>query len=103
VDPLAGRARHRGALRLPPPALDLVETQRCSVTVAATPFLHGLVHHPARDGHDLSSLRVFACGGADVPPGLVLDATEALDWPVVRVYGSTEIPTTTAGHASDPP
>ncbi len=87
----------------PGAALDLVEAQRCSVTVAATPFLHGIVHHPERDAHDLSSLRVFACGGADVPPGLVLDATAALDCLVVRVYGSTEIPTATAGHASDPP
>jgi cyclohexanecarboxylate-CoA ligase len=84
-------------------ALDLVETHRCSVTVAATPFLHGIVHHPDRDDHDLSSLRVFACGGADVPPGLVLDATAALGCLVVRVYGSTEIPTATAGHACDPP
>jgi cyclohexanecarboxylate-CoA ligase len=84
-------------------ALELVERERCSVTVAATPFLHGVVHHPDRDAHDLSSLRVFACGGADVPPGLVLDATAALDCLVVRVYGSTEIPTATAGHASDPP
>ncbi|WP_018335460.1 AMP-binding protein [Actinomycetospora chiangmaiensis] len=87
----------------PGAALALVERERCSVTVAATPFLHGIVHHPDRDAHDLSSLRVFACGGADVPPGLVLDATAALDCLVVRVYGSTEIPTATAGHASDPP
>jgi cyclohexanecarboxylate-CoA ligase len=87
----------------PGTALDLVERERCSVTVAATPFLHGIVHHPDRDAHDLSSLRVFACGGADVPPGLVLDATAALDCLVVRVYGSTEIPTATAGHASDSP
>lgn len=87
----------------PGAALDLVERERCSVTVAATPFLHGIVHHPDRDAHDLSSLRVFACGGADVPPGLVLEATAALGCLVVRVYGSTEIPTATAGHAADPP
>ncbi|MCD2197981.1 AMP-binding protein [Actinomycetospora endophytica] len=86
----------------PGAALALIEARRCSVTVAATPFLHGIVHHPERDAHDVSSLRVFACGGADVPPGLVLDATAALDCLVVRVYGSTEIPTATAGHASDP-
>lgn len=83
-------------------ALELIAGRRCSVTVAATPFLHGLVHHPDRDAHDLSSLRVFACGGADVPPGLVRDAAAALDCLVVRVYGSTEIPTATAGHADDP-
>ena len=78
----------------------LIEAEGCSVTVAATPFLHGLTHSPARPAS--SSLRVFGCGGADVPPELVREAARDLDCTVVRVYGSTEIPTLTAGHADDP-
>ena len=83
-------------------ALRLIEEHRCTFTVAATPFLHGLLHHPERASYDTSSLRVFACGGADVPPELVLRAAEAFDCMVSRGYGSTEYPTATACNADDP-
>lgn len=79
---------------------ELVTAEGCTVTVAATPFLHGLTHSSARPAS--STLRVFGCGGADVPPELVREAARDLDCTVVRVYGSTEIPTVTAGHADDP-
>ncbi|WP_242623358.1 AMP-binding protein [Pseudonocardia sediminis] len=81
--------------------LDLIERHRISFVVAATPFLHGITYHPDREKHDVSSLRVFACGGADVPPDLIRDAERLLGCPGVRVYGSTEIPTLTMGHADD--
>ncbi|MHA3701143.1 AMP-binding protein [Jatrophihabitans sp. YIM 134969] len=83
-------------------ALELIERHRCSFVVAATPFLHGLVHHPDLPGRDVSSLRVFACGGADVPPELVRTATTALDCMVSRGYGSTEFPTASACNDADP-
>ncbi|BBG01713.1 MULTISPECIES: AMP-binding protein [Pseudonocardia] len=83
-------------------ALELIEEHRCTFTVAATPFLHGLVHHPSLPERDVSSLRVFACGGADVPPELVRAATTALGCTVGRGYGSTEFPTATACNATDP-
>ncbi|GAA1862766.1 hypothetical protein GCM10009836_48870 [Pseudonocardia ailaonensis] len=83
-------------------ALELIEEHRCTFTVAATPFLHGLVHHPSLPQRDVSSLRVFACGGADVPPELVRAATTALGCTVTRGYGSTEYPTATACTAADP-
>ena len=41
-------------------------------------------------GGDLSSLRLFGCGGATVPPELV-DAAAALGMRVLRLYGSTEV------------
>jgi cyclohexanecarboxylate-CoA ligase len=74
-------------------ALRLIEAERCSFTVAATPFLHGLVHHPQLASYDVSSLRIFACGGADVPPGLIRQADNRLGTTATRVYGSTEFPT----------
>ncbi|WP_433502866.1 AMP-binding protein [Pseudonocardia halophobica] len=83
-------------------ALELIEEHRCTFTVAATPFLHGLVHHPSLSERDVRSLRVFACGGADVPPKLVRAATTALGCTVSRGYGSTEYPTATACNATDP-
>ncbi|CAM2175561.1 AMP-binding protein [Burkholderia orbicola] len=83
-------------------ALQLIQQHRCSFVVAATPFLHGLTHHPALGDHDVSSLRVFACGGADVPAELILQAERALGCLTTRVYGSTELPTLSAGGPGSP-
>lgn len=83
--------------------LELIERHGCTFTVAATPFLHGLAHHPTLTPEATRSLRTFACGGADVPPELVRRATDDLGCVVSRVYGSTEFPTATSSNLSDPP
>lgn len=80
-------------------ALALIEAERCSFVVAATPFLHGITYSPEQPRTDTSSLRTFVCGGADVPPALIRDAGEALGVRAVRLYGSTEIPTLTGSSA----
>jgi len=74
-------------------AVDLVDRYECNVTVGATPFLQGLCEAAPDDWQN--SLRVFACGGADIPPDLVRRATRRLGCTVQRVYGSTEFPTAT--------
>ncbi|MDL5159700.1 AMP-binding protein [Actinomycetospora termitidis] len=86
----------------PGTALELIERHGCSFVVAATPFLHGLVHHPSLADRDVRALRTFACGGADVPPTLIRAATSALGCTVSRGYGSTEYPTATACNETDP-
>lgn len=86
----------------PGEALRLIAEERCSFTVSATPFLHGLTYHPGLAKHDLRSLRIFACGGADVSPELIRAATEQLGCCAARVYGSTEYPTLTASGPEDP-
>jgi cyclohexanecarboxylate-CoA ligase len=86
----------------PADALALLERHRCSVVIGATPFLHGLVHHPDRSRYDLSALRVFGCGGADVPPELIRHGEESLGCTATRIYGSTEFPTLSGGNADDP-
>ena len=86
----------------PGAALDLIEDHACTFVVAATPFLHGLIRHPSLPDRDVSSLRVFACGGADVPPELIRAATMALGCTVSRSYGSTEYPSATSSNDSDP-
>ncbi|MQA14280.1 MAG: AMP-binding protein [Pseudonocardiaceae bacterium] len=83
-------------------ALDLLSRHRCGFVVAATPFLHGIVHHPDRSRSDLGALKVFGCGGADVPPDLVRRATRDLGCLVTRMYGSTEFPTLSGSDNSDP-
>lgn len=83
-------------------ALELIERHRCTFTVAATPFLHGVTYHPRLGSFDVSSMRVFACGGADVPPGLIRDARERLGCVASRIYGSTEFPTLSTCGPDDP-
>jgi cyclohexanecarboxylate-CoA ligase len=83
-------------------AASLIEEHAATFTVAATPFLAGIVaEYETRRA--ASSLRIFACGGADVPPQLITTARDRLDCAVVRVYGSTEFPTFCASTPDDPP
>jgi cyclohexanecarboxylate-CoA ligase len=81
-------------------ALDLLEEHRATFVVGATPFLHGLTYHDSLPRRDLA-LRVFACGGADVPPQLIIDASDRLNCCATRVYGSTEYPTLTGSGQAD--
>ncbi|TQN42811.1 cyclohexanecarboxylate-CoA ligase [Blastococcus colisei] len=81
-------------------AVALIEQYRCTFCVGATPFLHGVLN---RSGAGTASpLRVFACGGADVPPDLIRKATDRLGTFVTRVYGSTEFPTAMSSGPRDP-
>jgi cyclohexanecarboxylate-CoA ligase len=75
----------------PQAAVRLIEETGCSFTVSATPFLRGLAD--AYDGRGPSRLRVFVCGGADIPAELVRRASRIMGTRVVRTYGSTELPT----------
>jgi cyclohexanecarboxylate-CoA ligase len=85
-----------------PAALELIERERCSFTVGATPFLHGIVHAPDLAERDVASLRVFVCGGADIPPALIRDAAQRTAMLATRVYGSTECPTATGSAPGAP-
>lgn len=77
----------------PAAALDVIEREGCTVTMGATPFLKGLADQTPEDWG--GPLKVFSCGGAEVPPDLVYEATEALDCTVHRMYGLTEYSTIT--------
>ena len=84
-------------------ALALMSAHGCSFTVAATPFLHGILHHPDLADTDTSALRIFICGGAEMPTGLIRNAENALHCTVTRAYGSTEHPMATASNQRDTP
>ena len=85
----------------PSDAVDLIEINQCRFSVGASPFLHGLVEAYERRGVT-SALRLFLCGGADVPPALVRKASAQFGAHVTRVYGSSEFPTATCGRMDDP-
>jgi cyclohexanecarboxylate-CoA ligase len=76
----------------PERAADLIEAYQCRFTLGATPFLQGLVDAYDKKGHG-AALRVFPCGGADVPPELIRRGRRVLGCAVMRVYGSSEFPT----------
>ncbi|MBN9623127.1 MAG: AMP-binding protein, partial [Actinobacteria bacterium] len=86
----------------PAVGLELIERHRCTLTVAATPFLYGMTHCEELGSRDVGSLRWMGCGGADVPPDLVREAEARLGCLVARGYGSTEYPTATQGWVEDP-
>ncbi len=85
-------------------AVQIMQGQRCTHMVAATPFLQQLLAAARRAGTRLPALKVLVCGGASVPPTLIREAADYFEHAVVtRAYGSTEVPAVTIGapHESD--
>ncbi|GGC17261.1 cyclohexanecarboxylate-CoA ligase [Novosphingobium marinum] len=79
-------------------ALRLIEEHEVVATVAATPFLVELANAARAAGTRLPSMRVFACGGAAVPPDLIPAANSAFDnLQAFRVFGASEVPLVTFG------
>ena len=82
--------------------IDFIHRVGGTMTVGATPFLQELLDAAERRKDPLPSMRVFSCGGAAVPPALVLRAYDVLEnCRTVRVYGSTESPIITLGWLND--
>lgn len=66
--------------------------ERNKVTVAgAVPTSLAAVMNVPRDGHDLSSLKVFVSGGSTVPVELIRRIEREIGAPVVEGYGMTEV------------
>jgi len=79
-------------------AVDIIEREQVSASMGATPFLHELLEEAKRRGLRLPSLRIFACGGAEVPPALIRRAGDLLEnCRAFRVFGSSEAPLVSLG------
>lgn len=83
--------------------LALVEAERATFCGGAPTFLQGAADHRDVAHRDLSSLRVFPVGGADVPAVLVRRAAQRLGVRTGRGYGSTEFPSVTSSAGPDTP
>jgi cyclohexanecarboxylate-CoA ligase len=81
--------------------LDLIDRERVTYMVGAPPFLHDLIDASAGARRDVSSLRLFSCGGAAVSAELIRRARATLGCVAKRVYGSTEFPTIATTDAAD--
>lgn len=77
----------------PDDAVRAIDEAGATFMAGATPFLAGLLASAVRAGTRLPSLRRYICGGASVPPELVLRGLDQFENAVVsRAYGSTEVP-----------
>lgn len=84
-------------------AVELIDEHRIDFTISATPFLQELVEEAERAGTRLPSLKIFACGGAAVPPELIRRANNVfVNCRAFRAFGSSECPMVTQGVLDDP-
>ena len=84
-------------------AVELIDAHGVEFTIGATPFLQELVEQAERKGTALPSLKIFACGGAAVPPELIRRANKVfVNCRAFRVFGSSECPMVTQGVLDDP-
>jgi cyclohexanecarboxylate-CoA ligase len=83
-------------------AARLVEAERVTFTMGATPFLQDLTSAPAIDRHDVRSLRLFICGGAAIPRKLVEDGRRRLGCPISAGWGMSENGLVTCNGLDDP-
>jgi cyclohexanecarboxylate-CoA ligase len=81
-------------------AATLIERQRVTFTMGATPFLRDLTYVPGR--HDFSSLRVFISAGAPIPRPLVADARARLGCAISPGWGMSENGLVTCCGPGDP-
>lgn len=86
----------------PAEAARIIEAEKCSFTMASTPFLADLTNTPAVDHHNLGSLHTFLTAGAPIPRILSRRAAERLNVMVIAAWGMTENGGVTMTRPSDP-
>lgn len=82
-------------------AIALIARERPTFTLAATVFLTDLLAAARGGAVDLSSIRIFGCGGAPIPAKVVMEAGER-GMSVIRLYGQTETLIATSNRPSCP-
>jgi acyl-coenzyme A synthetase/AMP-(fatty) acid ligase len=83
-------------------ALRLIEAERCSFVLSATPFVTMLLESPSVTKRDLSSLRVFGCAGAPIPRQLGEKARTVIGCTLIGMWGMTECFVGSASRPTDP-
>jgi acyl-CoA synthetase (AMP-forming)/AMP-acid ligase II len=97
-----------GATMLPEPVFDVdrvlarVAAERVSVLPGPPTLYQSILDHPARDRHDLTSLRIAVTGAADIPVELIRRIHDELPFGrIVTGYGLTEAGTACATSEGD--
>ncbi|EFN8059736.1 cyclohexanecarboxylate-CoA ligase [Escherichia coli] len=73
----------------PDACLALLEQQRCTCMLGATPFVYDLLNVLEKQPTDLSALRFFLCGGTTIPKKVARECQQR-GIKLLSVYGSTE-------------
>ncbi|MED9573389.1 medium-chain fatty-acid--CoA ligase [Escherichia coli] len=73
----------------PNACLALLEQQRCTCMLGATPFVYDLLNVLEKQPADLSALRFFLCGGTTIPKKVARECQQR-GIKLLSVYGSTE-------------
>ncbi|EOX8786257.1 medium-chain fatty-acid--CoA ligase [Shigella flexneri] len=73
----------------PDACLALLEQQRCTCMLGATPFVYDLLNLLEKQPADLSALRFFLCGGTTIPKKEARECQQR-SIKLLSVYGSTE-------------
>ncbi|EFH4596534.1 medium-chain fatty-acid--CoA ligase [Escherichia coli] len=73
----------------PDACLALLEQQRCTCMLGATPFVYDLLNVLEKQPADLSALSFFLCGGTTIPKKVARECQQ-LGIKLLSVYGSTE-------------
>ena len=102
-------ALRAGATMLPEAVFDVdrvlasVAAQRVTVLPGPPTLYQGILDHPDRDRHDLSTLRVAVTGAADIPVELIRRLDDELPFSrIITGYGLTEAGTAAATSPGDP-
>lgn len=70
-------------------AIDLMNRERCTYSMGATPFIYDILRDLENNGGGLPYLRFYLCGGAPVP-GYMVRKAWSFGILLCEVYGSTE-------------
>lgn len=73
----------------PDACLALLEQQRCTCMLGATPFVYDLLNLLEKQPADLSALRFFLCGGTTIPKKVARECQQR-GIKLLSVYGSAE-------------
>ena len=76
---------------------DIIENEGVTFSIAPATILFDLLGQAKKTGADLTSLRLFVCGGAPIPRTLVMECTEVLTCDIVPMYGASEVLAATMG------
>lgn len=70
-------------------AIDLMNAERCTYSMGATPFIYDILRELEMSGGGLPTLKFYLCGGAPVP-GYMVQRAWKFRVLLCEVYGSTE-------------
>ena len=71
--------------------IELIEKHRINVSNGSATFLLDMLRAKNLQAHDVSSFRIFRCGGGPIPPALVVEAGEKLPRvTILRGWGQSE-------------